>query len=107
MVAGGYHVAAEAEAIALALEQLRPDSERPLIVRAVNRLNANDTAGAIEVLRHQALKKNPHSPMAKALLGLVLHVDGRSAERDQLLGEVVAAGDDAFAVALARRVLDA
>ncbi len=105
-MAGSYGMLAQSDAIAAGLEKVRPDSERPHIIRAVTRLNQKDIAGAERILRDEALKINPSSAIAKAHLGLALHMDGRSGERDRVLNEVIAAADDEDAVALARQLVN-
>ncbi|MCP3877878.1 MAG: hypothetical protein GY701_05715 [Sulfitobacter sp.] len=105
-VAGGYGMLAQSDAITAGLEKARPDSERPHIIRAVARLNLQDIAGAERILRDEALKINPDSGMAKAHLGLALHMDGRKGERDRVLNEVISAADDEDAVALAKQLVN-
>ncbi|HOB61155.1 MAG TPA: HrpB1 family type III secretion system apparatus protein [Candidatus Competibacteraceae bacterium] len=102
-IAGGYGLIAQTDAIVGALEALRPDSERPYLIQALARINFRDAAGAERILREQALKLNPDSAMAKAYLGLALHVQGRINERDRILEEAIASGDEE-AAALAQRL---
>lgn len=106
-IAGGYGMIAQTEAIVGALQTLRPHSERPSLIEALARMNAQDAAGAERVLREQALKVNPDSAMARAYLGLALHLQGRMNERDRALQEALAAGDaDEDAATLARHLLE-
>lgn len=105
-VAGGYGMIEQTDAIVAALEVLRPGSERPYLIQALARLNLQDTAGAERILRDRALKANPDSAMAKAYLGLALHLQGRAGERDRVLAEAAADGDE-DAAALARHLLGA
>lgn len=104
-IAGGYGMVAQSDAIAAGLEAIRPDSERPHLVRAITRLNQKDAATAEHILREQALKVRPESAMAKAFLGVALHMQGRLSERDRTLKEVVAANDDEDAVHIANDLL--
>jgi len=104
-MAGGRRMVAEADAITKALELLRPDSERPLIIRAFAQLNANNATEAVRILQDQALKINPQSTLAKGFLGLALHKAGRMGERDKVLNEVIEAGDDEDAVSFAQGLL--
>ncbi len=104
-MAGGYRMDVEAELITNALALARPDSERPLIIKAFARLNAKDTAEAVRILQDQALKLNPESTLAKAFLGVALHKAGRLHERDRVLNEVIEAGDDESAVSFAQGLL--
>jgi hypothetical protein len=104
-IAGGYGMVAQSELIAAGLQTLRPDSERPQLIRAVTRLSVKDTVNAEQILRDGALKTNPNSTMAKAMLGLVLHVQGRTSERDRVLHEVTTVRDDDDAVRIANDLL--
>lgn len=107
-MAGGYRLMAQTDAIVSALEVLRPGSERPYLIQALARINPQEAVNAERILREQALKANPDSAMAKACLGLALHVQGRMHERDQVLNEALAASDDdEDAASLARQVLQA
>jgi hypothetical protein len=105
-LAGGHRLSAQAEQISLALEQLRPDSEKPFLVRAMAQLNAQETDQAIRVLQEQALAKVPDSSIAKAFLGLAFHIAGRGNDKARILDEVLSADDDEDAVALARSLLE-
>ena len=100
-MAGGHGMIAQTNAIVGALEALRPDSERPYLIQALAQMNVRDAAGAERVLRERALGVNADSAIAKAYLGLALHMQGRISERDQALNEVLASEDeDAVALAL-------
>lgn len=104
-IAGGYSMVAQSDMIATGLEAIRPDSERPHLVRAITRLNLKDAVTAERILRDQALKIQPNSSMAKAFLGVALHMQGRLNERDRTLREVTAAHDDEDAVQIANDLL--
>lgn len=104
-IAGGYSMVAQSDMIATGLEAIRPDSERPHLVRAITRLNLKDAVAAERILRDQALKIQPNSSMAKAFLGVALHMQGRLNERDRTLREVTAAHDDEDAVQIANDLL--
>jgi predicted Zn-dependent protease len=105
LMAGGYGMTSRADTIVVGLEQARPNNERPHLLRAITRLNAKDTATAERILREQALRVNPNSAMSKAFLGIALHMQGRTNERDRVLNEVIAADDDEEAVKIARDLL--
>ena len=106
-VAGGYGMIKQTDALVGALTTLRPDSERPYLIQALARINGQDAAEAERILREQALKANPNSAMAKACLGLALHVQGRINERDHLLNQVLTFNDDdEDAVNMARQLLE-
>lgn len=93
-IAGGYGMLAETDAIAGALQVLRPESERPYLIQALARINAQDHGTAERILRDHALQINPKSAMAKSCLGLSLHFQGRIHERDLALQEVLDDNDD-------------
>jgi len=105
LIAGDYGMTAQVEAIVAALAVLRPESEQPDIIHAYSRIWAKDPVGAERILRDQALAKNPASTEAKAVLGLALHIAGKSAERDRVLNEVLAAGGDPGAVEIAQQLV--
>jgi hypothetical protein len=92
-IAGGYGLLQQTDAIVGALEVLRPASERPAVIQATSRLFGRDAAGAERILRERALAMKPDSALALAWLGLALHLQGRASERDQVLNQVLAAGD--------------
>ena len=103
--AGGCGMVAQSDAIATGLEVMRPGSEGPHLVRAISRLNQNNAELAERILREQALKAQPDSSMAKAFLGVALHMQGRLNERDNTLKEVIAINDDEDAVRIAHDLL--
>lgn len=106
-IAGGHGLTEQNEALVEALSVLRPDSERPYLIQALARLNQRDAEGAEHILRDRALKTNPGSSMAMAYLGLVLHQQGRIAERDQVLRSALDTQDgDEDAAQLARTLLN-
>lgn len=106
-IAGGRCLAEPTEALVGALAVLRPDSERPYLIQALACLNLGDAEGAERVLRDHALKINPAGGMAMAYLGLVLHQQGRIAERDQVLRAALDGEDgDEDAARLAHRLLN-
>lgn len=100
-IAGGYGMLEQSDALVAGLAVVRPDSAQPYLIQAMTRLNAKDALGAEQLLRSRALQIEPDSSMAKALLGLALHMQGRSSERDRCLKEVMAVRDDKQAVEIA------
>ena len=106
-IAGGYGLIEQTDALVGALAALRPGSERPYLIQALARMNLQDAAGAEHILREQALRANPDSALAKAYLGMALHLQGRISERDRALNEALASGDaDEDALTLARHLLE-
>jgi len=103
-VAAGGGMTAQADVIFAGVQAARPDSELPLIGRAVARLNAGRADEAIALLR-QALERNPDSDLAAAFLGLALSQAGLQSAADALLQQVRAANRDPQAAALAASLL--
>lgn len=105
-MAGGRGLLQQTDAIVDALEALRPGSERPAVIQATSRVFRRDGAGAERILRDRALAVRPDSPLARTWLGLALHMQGRTSERDQVLGQVLESGDaDEDLRTMARRLL--
>ena len=104
-IAGGYGMVSQCDTIAEGLQAIRPESERPFLVQAITRINQNDAITAERILREQALKLQPDSSMAKAFLGVALHLQGRLGERDRTLQEVADSNDDEDAVRIATDLL--
>lgn len=104
MAAGG-GMTAQADVIFAGVQAARPDSELPLIGRAVARLNSGRADDAITLLR-QALERNPDSDLAAAFLGLALSQAGLRSAADALLQQVRAANRDPQAAALAGSLLE-
>ncbi len=104
-LAAGYGSLEEAATIFSAVQQERPDSEYPHIGLAFAQLNAGKHDEAIATLRDKALEARSESSLAKAFLGLALHLAGRSGESNNHLEAVVASNDDPDAVALAKGLL--
>lgn len=103
-VAAGRGLAPLAERIFAGVEAARPDSDAPAIGRAVLALNVGDAAAAVELLRG-ALAKHPDSDVTKSFLGLALRQAGLNQQCEQVLGDVVGAGRDPAAKALAEAIL--
>jgi len=95
-----------AETIFSGVQAQRPESEYPLIGRAVNRLNDLDYEGAIRILISEALEKNPESDLAKGFLGFALRKAGLTGHSREVCREVVDAGRDEVAMAMAAAVLE-
>lgn len=107
-VAGDHRLTTQTASLVDALKILRPDSERPHLIQALVLLGQGDATGAERILRQQALITKPDSGMALAYLGLVLHQQGRMAERDRMLHMALASEDqDEDAMRLARSLLEA
>jgi hypothetical protein len=103
-IAGGHAMVGQAEAIAAGLKELRPKSALPDVVRAAALLSVRDLESAERVLRQDALKADPADQTAKAHLALVLRLQHRAGESERIVGEILAAGDDPDAVAMAERI---
>ncbi|RYX93949.1 MAG: tetratricopeptide repeat protein [Comamonadaceae bacterium] len=72
-----------------ALQQLRPDSNLPLIGLALNDLAAKRPDDAVRTLREVALKRSPEDAEVQAFLGLALQKAGQSAEARRVLMTVL------------------
>jgi Flp pilus assembly protein TadD len=106
LLAAGRNIRTEAETIAQALALWRPQSAIAGMIRGVAALSRSDHEGAVRVLREEALKAEPSSEEAKALLGLALEKAGYRNAADQVLSPLAAAGGEGPG-ALAQAVLDA
>jgi Flp pilus assembly protein TadD len=106
LLAAGRNIRTEAETIAQALALWRPQSAIAGMIRGVAALSRSDHEGAVRVLREEALKAEPGSEEAKALLGLALEKAGYRNAADQVLSPLAAAGGEGPG-ALAQAVLDA
>jgi Flp pilus assembly protein TadD len=106
LLAAGRNIRTEAETIAQALALWRPQSAIAGMIRGVAALSRSDHEGAVRVLREEALKAEPSSQEAKALLGLALEKAGYRNAADQVLSPLAAAGGEGPG-ALAQAVLDA
>jgi Flp pilus assembly protein TadD len=106
LLAAGRNIRTEAETIAQALALWRPQSAIAGMIRGVAALSRSDHEGAVRVLREEALKAEPGSEEAKALLGLALEKAGYRNAADQVLSPLAAAGGEGPG-ALARAVLEA
>jgi Flp pilus assembly protein TadD len=106
LLAAGRNIRTEAETIAQALALWRPQSAIAGMIRGVAALSRSELEGAVRVLREEALKAEPSSEEAKALLGLALEKAGYRNAADQVLSPLAAAGGEGPG-ALAQAVLDA
>ena len=104
-IASGYGMIDKSDLIAAGLRSIRPQSEQPHLLQALTRIGRNEAEAAERILREQALKNQPDSSMAKAFLGVTLHMQGRMTERDRVLNDVVAVNDDTDAVRIASDLL--
>lgn len=105
-LASGRGNISEAETIFSGVQARQPESAYPLIGRAVNRMNDLDYDGAIRILIGEALERNPGNDLAKGFLGFALRKAGLDEQSREVCREVVDAGRDEVAVAMARAVLE-
>ena len=103
--AAGGELFAEALTVFDGVRAVRPESEFPLIGRAVTEMNDGRHGEAVKTLE-AALRANPQSPLTKSFRGLALKLSGMAQESQRVLEEVVAAGGDENAVAMARSILE-
>jgi hypothetical protein len=105
-LASGRGNISEAETIFSGVRAQQPKSAYPLIGKAVNRMNDMDYDGAIRILIGEALAENPESDLAKSFLGFALRKAGLDEQSLEVCREVVDAGRDEVAVAMARAILE-
>ncbi|HSI83001.1 MAG: HrpB1 family type III secretion system apparatus protein [Candidatus Methylacidiphilales bacterium] len=94
-----------ANAVFAGLRALRPESEIPVIGQAVALMNSGSLVDATRVLEDEALVINPNSAMARAFLGLTLHLQGLGAQSRMALETVISEDTDPAATALAQSIL--
>ena len=109
LLAAGRGMAREAEAIAAGFAAWRPGSALAGIVRALAAMGAGRDGEAARILREDALRAEPDSADARALLGLALERAGYRQAAEAVLDPLAASGAaaDETAGRLARAVLEA
>ncbi len=83
----------------------RPTSEHPIIGLALTLIRRRRLPEAMDQLRNIALKLNPESQIAQAVLGLALKIGGNRAEAETLFRQIVQANRDPEAVKFAQGFL--
>jgi len=106
ILAGGYGYGKEADAIFRGIEAVRPESEYPLVGRAIVRMNDNRPEEAARILEEGALPLNPENDLTRGYLGLALMLDKRHDRCRDLMEEVVRNDRDETAVRMARDILE-
>ena len=104
-MAAGYGMTPQAEALFQGLDAVRPEAEYGAIGRAFLAMTQNQFDEAARLLRDEALKRNPQSHEAQALLGLALRQAGRNAEAEGLLKTLVEQAPDSDGARLAEALL--
>ena len=104
LVAAGRGMLSEAETIFAALEAVRPESEIPLVGRAIAHLNRNSTAAAVRLLE-QALSKNADSQIAKTFLGVANLSAGMNAAAETQLQQAIEVDPHSDSATLAKALL--
>lgn len=104
MMAGAFGMRDKAIIIADALLAARPDTPDAQVLVASAKLAAGQKDAAIALLRDKVLVAEPERSDAKALLGVALHLQGLTAERDSMFEDVIKADDDANAVLIAKDI---
>jgi thioredoxin-like negative regulator of GroEL len=95
----------QAEPVFRALELCRPKSAAAGVGRALVALNRGQAEEAVRVLRQEALRAEPDSRSARALLGLALRLAGLSHESRQVLEALVADDGEDNSARMAREIL--
>ena len=106
LMAAGRGMVREAEAIAAGFEAWRPESALAGMIRALGAMGRGRDEEAVRLLRRDALRAEPDSADAKALLGLALERAGYRQAAAAVL-DPLASGDAGSAGGLARAVLEA
>jgi len=105
LMAGGHGRVAEAQAICIGLQVVRPESELPAVALAIAQMNAGRHTEAAELLR-SAVIKNPESDTAMSMLGFALRKCGLMQASRDVAQQVVDANNDPQAVGLAKAILE-
>lgn len=105
LIAVGEGRVPEAEAIARALEAVRPESEAVFVVRALLEMRRPDPEAAVKLLREEGLSRHPDSPVLEALLGMALTAAGYRSQAEPVLRRVSEQDRDEKAAALAASFL--
>ena len=91
LVAAGCAAVAEADTLADGVQALRPALAGPAIARALARLNAGRPDDAVVCLQRELPGADGHElAMQHAFLALALHLAGRRADSQRVLGAVAA-----------------
>ena len=106
LMAAGFGRVVDSETILRGVEAVRPDSELPLVALAVRSMTMGRNQEAIALLR-SALEKKPESDTARSMMALVLRKAGLNQASQRAAQQVIDAGGDNKATALARSLLDA
>lgn len=107
LLAAGRGMAPEAEAIAAGFAAWRPESALAGMVRALSAMGRGRDEEAVRILREDALRAEPDSAEARAMLGMALERAGYRSAAAAVLDPLAASRDDEGAGGLARAVLDA
>ena len=103
-VAAGCGLSAEADRIFQGVKAVRPDSEAPVVGRAVAWMNAGKAPEAIGMLQAE-LQRLPESDVLMAFLGLAMQMAGLGQASETVLKQVVESGRDPSATAMADAIL--
>jgi len=108
LMAAGRGMTREAEAIAAGFAAWRPRSAVAGMVRALSAMSSGRDEEAVRLLREDALRAEPGSTDARAMLGLALERAGYRNAAEAVLDPLLeSGGDEDGAGGLARAVLDA
>ena len=84
---------------------IRPESEVPLVGKAIAELCTGRYRTAVQLLR-EAVEKNPENDVAMGLLALALHNCGLNEASSTVAAQVVNDGENTEAIELAQAILE-
>lgn len=99
-VATGNGLTSDAETIFAGIQAVRPESELPIIGRAIIKMNSGQLQDSIHLLR-EALLHNPDSDLGLSFLGVALQLSGHNHAAAEAFSQVADAGITTEAVELA------
>lgn len=99
-VAAGNGLTSDAETIFAGIQAVRPESELPIIGRAIIKMNSGQLQDSIHLLR-EALLHNPDSDLGLSFLGVALQLSGHNHAAAEAFSQVADAGITTEAVELA------
>ncbi len=104
-MAGGHGYHEEAEKICDGLEADDPEDGKPVIIRALSRMNQGQAEAAARLLEQALAAGKTERPLLQAFLGMAYHLAGRSGDKHRILEQLVDAAEDPQAVEMARAFL--
>ncbi len=104
-MAGGHGYQVEMERICDGLEAEDPSDGKPVIIRALGRMNQGQVETSVSMLEQALSDGKSEQPLLQAFLGMAYHLAGRNRDKHRLLEQVLDADEDPEAVQMARAFL--